>query len=65
MNNKHEVKLCECSNCGNQYPLVRRRYVAQNRAIYAVQCQRCHKRTFWFERKYKAVKVWNMGSDKQ
>lgn len=60
---KGAVKLNVCRCCGHQYPLIKRRYTGQCKAVYAVQCQRCQTRTAWAKRKYKAIETWNRGNE--
>lgn len=54
-----EIKLKNCPFCGNTNPIIQRRYVAQGKAIYAVQCGKCYARMVFLDRKYKAIEAWN------
>lgn len=54
-----EIKLKPCPFCGNTNPIIQRRYVAQSKSIYAVQCGKCYARMVFLDRKYKAIEAWN------
>lgn len=58
-----EIKLKPCPFCGNTNPIIQRRYVAQSKSIYAVQCRKCYARMVFLDRKYKAIEAWNRRSD--
>ncbi len=60
-----EIKLKPCPFCGNTNPIIQRRYVAQSKSIYAVQCRKCYARMVFLDRKYKAIEAWNRRIEKE
>lgn len=52
-----EKRMKPCPFCGKD-PYVQKHYISQNKAQYAIKC-RCGVLTHFYDRRYKAVEIWN------
>lgn len=56
------IKLKLCPFCGGK-PRIQSHPIAQKKKQYAVQCQNCGARFWFFDKKYKAIEAWNRRVD--